>query len=386
MGDFLSNLAARSLGVAEVVQPQIASLFEPPPAAVLPRAPMLEVPSLIEQEDVEGDARPAAATPDVTHAVERPSAPFSRGHEGRERETIHAIAPAASEPPERPTGDGAEGRPPEFAVRPAMRAHPPSRVSQPATTRTSDVSTIRRSGESSPEAHLALVRDGAGDRENPSSRAASEARRPVDGHVGPPRDLGRADGSGRPGVSLAVEADGEPGASEAAASPAARRENVLLALPPSMARASEADAVRRSGLSAPTTRPAPVRDETSGGRIAPSATRPEPVRSLRADLRASFESGPSDPSRGDPLAPRDAGTAGPAKVVVQPRVALYWEPVALARPRPGVRAEPTIQVTIGRVEVRATPPAAAVTPRERQTPTAMSLDEYLRHRAGGSPR
>jgi hypothetical protein len=38
---------------------------------------------------------------------------------------------------------------------------------------------------------------------------------------------------------------------------------------------------------------------------------------------------------------------------------------------------PTIQVTIGRIEVRATPPASPPK-RKRAAPVAMSLDEYLR--------
>jgi hypothetical protein len=46
---------------------------------------------------------------------------------------------------------------------------------------------------------------------------------------------------------------------------------------------------------------------------------------------------------------------------------------------------PIIEVTIGRIEVRAlTPPAAPPPPqRERHEPPKMSLDDYLRAQGGG---
>jgi hypothetical protein len=47
-----------------------------------------------------------------------------------------------------------------------------------------------------------------------------------------------------------------------------------------------------------------------------------------------------------------------------------------------VKQEPTIQVTIGRIEVRAVPPLARNRPKPKG-PDPMSLDEYLRGRSGG---
>lgn len=57
------------------------------------------------------------------------------------------------------------------------------------------------------------------------------------------------------------------------------------------------------------------------------------------------------------------------------------QPLAPPAPAPGLPT-PTIQVTIGRIEVKATPPAP---PSKKQRPAApvMSLEEYLRRRAGG---
>lgn len=48
-------------------------------------------------------------------------------------------------------------------------------------------------------------------------------------------------------------------------------------------------------------------------------------------------------------------------------------------------ATPTIQVTIGRIEVRATP-AALPARKERSAPQVMSLDDYLRQRSQGGGR
>ncbi len=44
---------------------------------------------------------------------------------------------------------------------------------------------------------------------------------------------------------------------------------------------------------------------------------------------------------------------------------------------------PTIQVTIGRIEVRATPPPTARPQTQRSAPSVMSLEEYLNQRAKG---
>jgi hypothetical protein len=67
----------------------------------------------------------------------------------------------------------------------------------------------------------------------------------------------------------------------------------------------------------------------------------------------------------------------PAAVSVQPRVPTYGEPVEPTSAAP----PPIIQVTIGRIDVRATPAPAAPAQRQRATPPVMGLDDYLRQRA-----
>jgi hypothetical protein len=76
----------------------------------------------------------------------------------------------------------------------------------------------------------------------------------------------------------------------------------------------------------------------------------------------------------------------PQSPVMQPGAArrLRLEPLQI--PTRVQKAEPTIQVTIGRVEVRAVPEQAGRARKERSSSPVMGLNEYLRRRAkGGTP-
>lgn len=76
-----------------------------------------------------------------------------------------------------------------------------------------------------------------------------------------------------------------------------------------------------------------------------------------------------------------------APVLRRPRMARQEPPTHEKLESQAVRPpSATIQVTIGRIEVRATPPPPAHSSRERGVPRVMGLDEYLRHRAGGSAK
>jgi len=67
--------------------------------------------------------------------------------------------------------------------------------------------------------------------------------------------------------------------------------------------------------------------------------------------------------------------------VIEPRLA------AQASQRSAPPSEPpAIHVTIGRIEIRATSPAASPVRRQHREPSVMSLDEYLKQRARGGPR
>jgi hypothetical protein len=70
----------------------------------------------------------------------------------------------------------------------------------------------------------------------------------------------------------------------------------------------------------------------------------------------------------------------PPKTILQPAITVSRLAPPVEPPQP---ASPTIHVTIGRIEVRATsgPPA----PRQRPAPAVMSLDDYLKRREGERP-
>lgn len=75
--------------------------------------------------------------------------------------------------------------------------------------------------------------------------------------------------------------------------------------------------------------------------------------------------------------PNPAGAILPPRTKVASEFSRLQMPVQSRKER-----EPTIQVTIGRIEVRATSTPAPVSGKERSTPRVMSLDEYLQRRTG----
>ena len=111
--------------------------------------------------------------------------------------------------------------------------------------------------------------------------------------------------------------------------------------------------------------------------------RPPEFRQPRHRTRNEHVAGPEErrlavEPRPDSLPVQIPRPETPTTVVVQPHVTPYVEPAAAA---PTATPEPTIKVTIGRVEIRATPPPARQSAAERSAAPVMSLDEYLRRRA-----
>ena len=80
----------------------------------------------------------------------------------------------------------------------------------------------------------------------------------------------------------------------------------------------------------------------------------------------------------------------PHLVALEPEPPARIEPMAATLEDRGRREESrpqtspqTIQVTIGRIEVKATSPATRAPRPERKGAHVMSLDDYMRQRAGG---
>lgn len=105
----------------------------------------------------------------------------------------------------------------------------------------------------------------------------------------------------------------------------------------------------------------------------PTIAEPMPVASVQSNLA------PVQPAR----------VSSPA--VARPQVTRYVEgrmqfPEDHTRGTPATKPTPTIQVTIGRIEVRATPPPAQHTKKQNSAPPVMTLDEYLGNRGKGKGR
>jgi hypothetical protein len=136
-------------------------------------------------------------------------------------------------------------------------------------------------------------------------------------------------------------------------------------------------------------RPTPVLDDEdrpaephSHVMVAPTLAQRQ-RRDAGADFQASrqdyFETPVSIDSNDEAVAPVHHNAPSPAAIPLPTGPAPQWRPAAPPQP-------PTIQVTIGKVEIRAvTPPPAAAPQRsaERRAAARLSLDEYLRQRNEG---
>lgn len=121
--------------------------------------------------------------------------------------------------------------------------------------------------------------------------------------------------------------------------------------------------------SSPVAALAPLRALPNTGAVHLSSSAAQPATGQSPYVRALTSRSPATPKEG-------ANVLTPPAIRASVRVdARTHEP-----PAP---PEPTIQVTIGRIEVRATPPPAAPV-RKQSTPAVMNLNDYLQARNGGS--
>jgi hypothetical protein len=144
----------------------------------------------------------------------------------------------------------------------------------------------------------------------------------------------------------------------------------------------------------------PVADLVPTGGLLPAAPlmEPAPIQAV-ADGPRRIEAGaePFPTADGDPAAGSSADPAAtpPATAVLLPRAAASSVVASPAAPPPTPRRstevvterhEPasTVQVTIGRIEVRAASPVSAARERPSGPRGVMSLDEYVAQRRGSA--
>jgi hypothetical protein len=166
---------------------------------------------------------------------------------------------------------------------------------------------------------------------------------------------------------------------------------------PDVARAAEAAASSRREIvpPAPLASPRAMPTPPSAARPEPAAPRRQATESSASERAASPRRQASAPTRREPLVPltqRKPSTPPVAPTMVSRAQPLPKHPaVALARSQTTLvthreqAAPPPVQITIGRVEVRAAPTGSERTPRDRgPAKPRLSLDEYLRQRGGAS--
>lgn len=303
MADFLTRLASRTLGLAPMAEPVIASMFAPDPSLPAMTGP-----------DEPLDASQQAAEPVAPRtASDLPSASPPEG-------MVHPVAP-------RPQSDPTESR---------------------------------------------LTPTSVGETTSPAATAASD-----DGIV---RDLPR-----RRRAQL----------SPAAASEAADEDALLMPAAGAPERRSPVGA-SAPATTTPAETPLSARPDSPDPSRTPSTWTEEPVTAsgrsaVRQGRSASWDVGPDEPLL-LPLNPAEAPSmrrdARAAAVVTpadepEPRRRAERGQAATAAMPPS--SPPTIEVTIGRVEVRAVHPPAPVARPKAAAPAApsLSLEEYLRNQNGG---
>jgi hypothetical protein len=345
MSDYLSSLAARTLRREPAGEPRRAQMFEP--RRETPDSPFIEEvrEGLPGAETFEGGAA-ETPTPPAPHT---PTAPAvyelgeGKGNEPRAQSPHH---PAPAKPPhvEGDKPEPAFHEPPRHAEAPRPPASaqllntPHGALESEAAGRPPappEVKGLPQAQLAAPSSPVGVFAEDVADTSRPLAPSAQSATQ-----VPPATDPGEA--SAR---TLRADVFDEGGREQAPA--------VVLRPPvePDAARPESKGSTTVAGMEVvaqPSSRP-------------PEAVAPAEVRPVLAR--------PSTPTARATTLPAQAGQAAPPS----------READAQAPPQP-----PTIEVTIGRIEVRAvTPPPAPAPPPQRQAPPKMSLDDYLRAQSGG---
>lgn len=340
MIDYLSNLVARELGKIEPVQPRLASRFEPPQAA---------------HPGVERELREDARTPDAQETGDE----FGTGMRAP-ADPSPGAPPNLTRAPRTPSRANATGEEPhagnsfvvapirvQFVGRsPAAKDSTPGQLLETAPSS----SSIRRTHDDSDDATVRSSDEVTGALARARSARADEAEAIQGSLVSTLR--APQSFAARPAEPPPVSMPGTASAS-ASLKPSVedRQAASLTSEQPTLVSAGHDDRPRQSS-------------------DAPRASRP----SSHAETEAASSL-------------RAHETAAAGGVFAQPRTTRSTETTAneQAASTETVEAAPVINVTIGRVEIRAVQtPAAPRKPGAAAPP--MNLDDYLRSRAGGGVR
>jgi hypothetical protein len=355
MSDFLKSLVARQLGEAAAVRPRLSGRFEPPSDAFATEAPRRAG----EFEDTDADAlelylevetRPApareTATPPVSNEDSRAAAPRRESDETPARVVFVKEPRDESQFPSRPERSPAQTS--ERANDAPLQGRESKGDDAPVRPKSIVPSFDEEAERASDERAARPPAESSVDEEKPV--------RPVSPTRGPDDFVTRARTRGERRTPSQLEPR-EPSSHEV--NEARRPSSDVRPSQTSTPRRIEARVARHES------------DESS------TLTRTEPARSR--------ETAHSRDDEAESNAGRHAlrGRQEPAAFEPQPtrRVARQTQARDASRAR-AVEAAPTINVTIGRVEVRATQGPSPAPRRTEVAAPRMSLDDYLRRRSG----
>ena len=432
MSDFLRRLAERTLGLASPVQPVLASRFEPgqPIAAALQSSDVPEVAVEAERGTIANRGFPGPDSPARMGAEPRVASHAEWG--------THADEPSATRPGAVPEprlasaeSDDVVGADPQRPARagPVLAPATAPEASSRRQVHPGDPGAVARSREQPqpPAAGAIPAAPNPAPPSAPDDRVASEANespRPrADDQLVPapvpsmPLDLPSAPRSGPWGpaeqpidplaaqsglASLAAErttAGTERGGDEWGTSTEPTGPAVDRAAPTTDRVDRAADrrgaSPKATALQPAVPRPIDGSDDGSASRSRAAVPGGEGARrDTRSDGVAVAQ--PAGPGLVQPASAtsRTMPPARPSPAVTPAtldRAGVTAAPGPATPPISGVRSEaapaarPTVQVTIGRIEVRAVPPPPASPARREPAGPRVSLDDYLRERNGGRP-
>jgi hypothetical protein len=349
MKDYLTNLAVRSLEPAPAIQPRLASLFEPISLA----GPLFPRPGRVGDRFATIDARDEAAQ----DALTQPGADHDPGTEPPisspaipSKVTKESSASATRDAP--PLASDQRRKPVATTTKLAI----PKEIADGVSSREQIVSASRPSGEGKAKIVVPVI--GV-----PSSSESSHRGQP-----GRPEKVSEAT-TDESAVTLVANAYEARRPREAAENKLVeRRDSESL---------NESRAEDRSSAITPLSQN-DQRQSSSQSLVVPRAT----IEAIRADK------GPRSPiSIPETAAPRDTTVSKPIALIKPHKDSRARPTDTLGNEPSGPEAQPSINVTIGRVEVRALlPTTSRASRKDSESPKLMGLDDYLRQRAQGGKR
>jgi len=374
MSDYLSDLAARNLGTAEVVQPRLASRFEP----AMPGGALVSAPPVFDATDeLDGLAESSPETMTAPETREQRYEPVRADQRPSvvshpARLVVDEMEPQSSSLPPAPN---AQSTAPATSVTPTIQPATKSRRSESVTPMEARPEAVWRPAHSTAEA--AASAQPSGQAGAPVFQSDAPAQTPV--HT-PSRPTEHGfDEQIRAAVDAALALQRARSNDGAAQLDRKRTSSVIGML--SNHDVSAIDERTRWSIEGVL-----ARQHNGKGAEEPATT----SRSVQNETIAEHPASRPNASRAESTTAIKPAVL--ARAIAQPQIASALAvlpgspartPVDTLHAQPELQSPPTIQVTIGRIEVRATPaPTATTTGKSRQAPV-VSLDDYLRQRNRG---